>query len=264
MRVIALVVLFAAVVACRPHGAHAQDAGTTPSWRALNDGLGYRTFEADGTRWHLVRVPLDRWELRVADARRKDRTVATVAVLRDEVKAPVAINGTFFDEKQLPLGLLVSQGKELNPRRDVNWWAALVVRDRAGRAEAAILTTEQLELLPGEERFSLRFAVQVGPRTVVDGRALKLKNQVAARSAVCVVKPDEVVFIATEGAGVESNALAKRMATGVDDGGFGCTAGLMLDGGPSTQLSVKTQEFALDVPGGWGVPNAVVVVPRAK
>jgi hypothetical protein len=47
-------------------------------------------------------------------------------------------------------------------------------------------------------------------------------------------------------------------------GGLGCTHGMMFDGGPSTQLAVRTASMHLDVRGGWGVPDAVVVVPREK
>jgi len=39
---------------------------------------------------------------------------------------------------------------------------------------------------------------------------------------------------------------------------------LNLDGGPSTQLVVKLPGLALSLPGGWGVPNALVVAPRKQ
>jgi hypothetical protein len=37
----------------------------------------------------------------------------------------------------------------------------------------------------------------------------------------------------------------------------------MFDGGSSTQLRIATRALTLSVKGGWGVPNALVVVKRA-
>jgi uncharacterized protein YigE (DUF2233 family) len=229
------------------------------AWRELSPGLAYRLLETDGAYFHLVKVDPARHELRVADARRAGRKVATVDELAREADAAVAVNGTFFDENLRPLGLVMSEGKELNPLRNVSWWAALVVRD-GGKAE--ILTTAQLTALDPEERRKLRFAMQVGPRTVVAGRVLKLKNQTAARTAACVLPTGEVVLLATEIEPVESNALARWMSLKEGEGGVGCDAGLMLDGGSSTQLHLDVGGFRRTVRGGWGVPNALVVIAR--
>lgn len=231
-------------------------------WQPLADGLSRRTVVIDDTTYQLVRVDLAHFDLRVADARKDGRKSAFVDVLREESKAVVALNGTFFDETERPLGLVVSEGRELNPLRDVSWWAAFVVRDKVGKPDTGLLTTEQLRELPGEERYGLRFALQAGPRTVVDGKPLRLKPQTAARSAICTRVDGTVLLLATEGGGVESNELAAVMATREDDGGFDCRFGVMLDGGPSTQLSIKAGDAAYEVRGGWGVPNAVVVVKR--
>lgn len=250
----------AAFASCR--GSAAPPPGPY-AWRSLAPGLDYRSHEENGTRFHLVRAHLDRIQVRVADARgQPERAVATVDVLAHETKALVALNGTFFDESNRPLGLVVSDGRELNPLRDISWWAALIVRQAGGRPRAEILTTEQLRKLPREERTRLEAALQVGPRTVVDGRVLKLKNQTAARSAVCILSDDELILLATELKPLESNALAEFMARPAERGGLACRQGLMFDGGPSTQLHLATPSLALDVPGGWGVPNALILQQR--
>ena len=257
-RAIAVTALVLAALGC-PCDARAQ----TSAWRELQPGLGYRQLDVDGSLYHAVMVDLAKHELRVADARRNGRTSATVDVLAQETSALVAVNGTFFDERERPLGLLVSEGRELNPLRDVSWWAALVVRDVPTGPTAEILTTEQIKALSPPERSALRFALQVGPRTVSGGRPLKLKNQFAARSAACLVDPQHVVLLATENVPIESNDLAAVMSAPAGDRGFGCSAGLMFDGGSSTQLKISTQAFTLNVRGGWGVPNALVVVKRS-
>jgi hypothetical protein len=102
--------------------------------------------------------------------------------------------------------------------------------------------------------------VQGLPRLVVDGKPTKLKPQTAARTAVCAGGARAVVVVTTPAQALD---LAELLARPRDRGGFGCTDALNLDGGPSTQASVRLPGLNLDVPGGWGVPNALVFVPRA-
>jgi uncharacterized protein YigE (DUF2233 family) len=239
---------------------HASEADFRP---IAGEGLGYLRLAREGTAYHLLRVDLVRHPLRVADARREGRKAASVDELGREAGALVALNGTFFDENYRPLGLVASAGRELNPLRNVSWWAAFVVRERKGGAKAEILTTAQLLVLAPEDRGPFAAALQSGPRTVASGRALKLKEQSAARSAVCITDPTHVILVTTEGAPVESNALAAFRAAPPAGGGLGCEAGLMFDGGPSAQLWVQAPGLALHVRGGWGVPNALLVLPEA-
>ena len=226
------------------------------------EGIAYAALPRQGSVYHLVRVDLARHAIRVADARREGRRAARVEDLGREAGAVVAVNGTFFDEDYRPLGLVVSGARELNPLRNVSWWAALVVRESAARS-AEILTTAQLQALPAAERAAFAAAVQSGPRTVAARAPLKLKEQSAARTAACVLDATHLLLVATEGSAVESNDLAAFMAGAPSEGGLGCDAGLMFDGGPSTQMWIDVPGFELDLRGGWGVPNALVVLPAA-
>lgn len=237
-------------------------SGAPVAWRTVAPGLRYASTEDHGTLYHLVRVDLGVLDLAVADARRPGRKVEEVSRLVVEAGAVAGINGTFFDGFQRPLGLVVANGAELNPLHDTGWFAGLVVRTGPEGARAQVLTTDGLKALSPADRSALSVALQVGPRTVADGQPLKLKKQVAARSAVGLVSPTDLVLLATENGPVESNDLASFMARAPTAGGLGCTSGLMLDGGPSTQLSVRTEAFSLDVRGGYGVPNALVVRAR--
>jgi uncharacterized protein YigE (DUF2233 family) len=230
-------------------------AGADEGWTRLPSGLEHRREERGWSTFELVRVDLRRFRLAVADARREGRARASVPDLLNEAGGVAAINGTFFDADDRPLGLLVSDGRQLNPVKRISWWAVLGVYEDAGGRRADVQLTADFLAQPPERRAALRFALQVGPRTVVDGAPLKLKEQSADRSAVCLRGPEEVVLVATHGAGVESNELAAWMA-----GPLGCRAGLMLDGGPSTALQVAGDP-PIEVAGGSDVANALVVVP---
>ena len=62
----------------------------------------------------------------------------------------------------------------------------------------------------------------------------------------------------------ETTAFARFLADSPEKGGLGCVDALNLDGGPSTQLVVKLPGLALSLPGGWGVPNALVATPGKR
>ncbi len=62
----------------------------------------------------------------------------------------------------------------------------------------------------------------------------------------------------------EANAFARFLAGSPEKSGLGCVDALNLDGGPSTQLFVKLPGLDLSLPGGWGVPNALVVTPGKR
>lgn len=192
-----------------------------------------------------------------------ERKSATVSRLADEIGALAAINGTFFDENERPLGWLVSRGEELNPLRPISWWAALVVLDEGQKRRATVLTPAQLASLGEGERKKVNFALQVGPRTVTSGSVIQLKRQFAARSLACVQGNGSVLLAVSQGAAVESNAVAELMAKSEEEGGLACVDGLMLDGGPSAQLVVNTAALQLNTSRGRPVPNAIAVLPLA-
>jgi hypothetical protein len=103
--------------------------------------------------------------------------------------------------------------------------------------------------------------VQGIPRLLVGGRVQQLKPQTAERTAVCAEENVVVLVVSTRAA---ATAFARFLADPPDQGGLGCRDALNLDGGLSTQLVVKLPALTLSVPGGWGVPNALVVAPGKR
>jgi len=199
-------------------------------------------FVADLTRLRLIGI----------DARTHGRLVAPVEVLRAEADAHVAINGTFFDDKDRPLGLLVSGGVTRSPLRTADW-GVLTVDDKG---TAALVHTRDFRASD-----TIDFAVQCGPRVVIDGTPPSLKLQVARRTGVCIQGPQQVALFVVD-APVEANTLAAWLARPESAGGLGCRDAVLLDGGPSSQLDAREGTRHPGIRGGWGVPNAVGVVTR--
>lgn len=213
----------------------------------VDDGVEYARFRTATFSGHVFRVDLARAGLRVVPAggptvRRK------VKVISRSFSRAVAVNGSFFDEKDRAMGLVVDQGR-LIARQRVKPWGALVIED--GRAR--IVTGRDVDLNKHPQ-----LVIQGIPRLVIDGKAPSLKSQTARRTAVCLQAGRLALVVATT---AEANAFAQFLARPEREGGLGCKDALNLDGGPSTQLSAHLGELRVDVRGGWGVPNALVAVP---
>jgi len=156
----------------------------------------------------------------------------------------LAVNASYFDENDKPLGLLIDEGKERQSLRNVDWGVFQVSKS----GEASIIHTRDYI-----KSLDTSAAVQAGPRLVVDGKALKLKPQIARRTAVCVDGRGLVVLLVTEG-GVFLQDLAALLSQSEGAGGLGCRNALNLDGGPSTQGTFVMGSESWDVYGGTSVP----------
>jgi hypothetical protein len=205
--------------------------------------------DADPFLGHAFKIDLDVAELRLipAGGPTSRRTV-------EEIVAPyaavVAINASFFDQEGRTMGLAVDKGRLIAGSKRLSW-GALVIDDK----QARIVLGAEVDASLG-----YRLVVQGIPRLVVGGKVSQLKPQVAERTAVCA-DGSRVVLVVSISTKAETTAFARFLADPPDRGGLGCRDALNLDGGPSTQLVAKLPTLTLSEPRGWGVPNALVVVP---
>jgi exopolysaccharide biosynthesis protein len=219
----------------------------------LAPGIAHATFEiqpdnAEAFTGHAFNVDLDVVDLRLlpAGGPSSRRPVAEIVA---QYPAVVAINASFFDTDGRAMGLAVDEGRALGGGKR-RTWGALVIDDRS----AQIVLGSEIN----DDR-AHRLVVQGIPRLVVGGKIQSLKPQVAERTAVCAKGNVVVLVVSTR---TETTPFAQFLADPPDQGGLGCRDALNLDGGPSTQLVVKLPALRLSVPGGGGVPNALVVTPR--
>ena len=227
-------------------------------WTALEPGLWYREWKIDlpegeaSFTGHVFRADPRIVHMTVLDARRSDRSVARVSRLREESGAQLVVNGGFFDEKSQPLGLIVGDGKQTSPLRNVDQGIFLISMGKP-------MIQHSRDPLPS----SIETALQSGPRLVVGGRALQLKPQVSRRTCLCL-PGDGTVMIVVLPSPVSLSDLARNLVRPASEGGLGCWSALNLDGGPSTQLSVATPNLNLEIEGGWGVPNGLAILPKRE
>lgn len=230
----------------------AEPSRSSPRFSTMAPGIAHAAFrvrpaDTEPFSGHAFRIDLDAAALRLIPAGDPPRRRFV-----EQIVAPyptvVAVNASFFDTEGRAMGLAVDQGRVMvaSNRRA---WGALVIDGTRARIVLGADIRDPLEH---------RLVVQGVPRLVVGGQVSPLKPQIAERTAVCAGESIVVLVVSTR---VEATAFARFLADPPDRGGLGCRDALNLDGGPSTQLTVKLPGLALTLPGGWEVPNALVVAP---
>lgn len=227
---------------------------TFAGWQKLAQGLEYQAFQAGApTPWsrvHTFRVNLKYNQLKsvlAKDLGKKEATIQDFA--RSNVDAMVTINGGFFDEAYQPLGLRIQQNKQTNPLKRISWWGLFFIKNNQAQVSSLhdFLNPEGIE-----------FAVQSGPRLLINGTIPRLKPGSAQRSALGIRKDGRVIIVITDNNALSTLELAEFMQAPP----LNCVSALNLDGGGSSQLAARVGSFQLSVPGFAKLADAIVIVPN--
>ncbi len=211
-------------------------------WRSIEAGFDYRSVEKVGG--HFFRIDPKRYRIDLLLASDYTTSALTAERYQERSNALLVINGGFFDEMFRSLGLLQRQGRIINPLRDVSW-GIFLLGGKDGTEPAII---HKKEWNPE----NVLMAIQAGPRLVIDGKIPSFKDISPSRRSAVGITADGRVVIAL----AESLILLKEWAEILRED---CVTALNLDGGGSSQLSVKMPGLSLKVVGLTNVPNAVAV-----
>ena len=212
------------------------------------EGLPYQSL----IRLKILRLDLEKFRTRVLDSRAFGADRMGIKTLAEKAQAIAAINGGFFLPDYRPLGLLIMDGREVNPLRKADWGIYLVQGEQPRIIHSRDFQNDK----------AIVQALQGGPRLVVEGRELRMKRQVARRSAVGITLKNQVILLNTEDTDVYAQDLARIFHLPESEGGLECRDALSLDGGPSAQMYADYRSLKIHIPGGWGVPNGIGVFKR--
>ena len=129
------------------------------------------------------------------------------------------------------------------------WWGVFYIKNK----KPTIASSRQYE-----QDQQIDFALQSGPRLLVNGIIPALKPGLAERSALGITANNEVIIIVTENSPMTTTALAEMMQSSPLD----CKEALNLDGGSSSQLKAEIGSFQINVHSFANVSDAIVVKPR--
>jgi uncharacterized protein YigE (DUF2233 family) len=228
--------------------------GSPVFWQKLSPGLEYSKVNAlPGLRknLHAFRIDLKYYRLELAFT--NPQNFQSLIGLMKQNDAIIGVNGGFFSPDLKPLGLRITQGRLKSPLKYTPWWGIFFTEG----SNAYVVSQKQFKADK-----NIDFAVQSGPRLIVNGQIPSLKPGVANRTALGIDKTGKVILLVTDSYPVTTQELANIMKNSADQGGLGCVNALNLDGGSSTQLYAKTNNFNLSIPSFVTVADAVLVVPR--
>lgn len=223
------------------------------SWQPLVPGLEYLDLRYRSlSQWshiHAFRVNLQVMQLSILMAKDIPEPYASAQTFRHYGHGLLAINGGFFNPNKTPLGLRISDKHVISPLRRISWWGVFYIN----KQHAMISNPFDFQI-----KKNIEFAVQSGPRLIVDGKIPPLRVGIANRSALGIDTQGRVIVIATENLPISTTDLANILKAPP----FNCVDALNLDGGSSTQLDAKVDSFSLDVPGFSQVSDAIIVNRR--
>ena len=226
------------------------------TWQELAPGINYKDVGANilspWSHIHVFRIDLKKNILDSVPAKSFGQQHAAAAEFVQQSDALLAINGGFFDRTYQPLGLRVGQQKQYNPLKGISWWGVFYIKNQKPYLSSA-------RQYKSNQR--IHFAVQSGPRLIVNGKVTRsLKDGLAERSALCVTKSGQVIILVTHSSPMTTTALAELMQAPP----LSCQQALNLDGGGSSQVFANIGDFKLDEPGFSNVSDAIVVKERKQ
>ena len=224
-------------------------------WKTVGKGLDYTSIRVLPGIIHAFKIDPKQNKFGVVTAKDLGKKSAYVRAIAKKYGALLAINGGFFTPEYDSLGLLINNGKVINPVKNTSWWSIFYIKNNSPK----IIHTNSFK-----NSSSISMAIQSGPRLVVNGAIPKLKSSIAERSAICITPKKDVIIVATQNLLIQPAELANYLRKSESEGGLGCFTALNLDGGSSTQLYAKIGSFDLEVTGMNKVSNAVVVYPKSK
>ena len=227
-------------------------------WQTLAPGLEYtkvNTFAGIGNKGiHAFRFDLQRYQLQLAFTQQQNR-LTNIIELMNTNHAIIGVNGGFFTPDLKPLGLRIAEGQIKSPLKNTAWWGVFFTKG----AQAAIVSPNSFKASK-----KINFAVQSGPRLIVNGQITNLKPGMANRTALGITRDNKIVLLVSNGFPLSTQELAKIMQAPENQGGLNCFNALNLDGGSSTQLYARINKFSLSVPSFAMVTDAVLVIPKIQ
>ena len=226
-------------------------AAQAHKWEVIDTGLRH-TATKD---LHVFRIDPEQFRFQVVEAKTSGKKTTTAKALAKQSNAILVINGGFFDKSQKSLGLLVNNGKELNPKHGTTWWHIFQVRKNRGK----LVSQKHFRLHNNTE-----MAIQAGPRLIINNQIPKLKFSLDRRSGIGVHKDGDILIAVSNETEMSLSAFAHLLNKKESEGGFDAKYALNLDGGNSSQLYIHWKEFEKEVRGFSSVPNGIGIFPAEK
>lgn len=217
-------------------------------WHKVSRGVKYRKYEVNtlirNATFHVFKLNLNQVDLNYCHI----DSLTNVKDAAIENHAILAINGGFFSTAYKPLGLRIQHGRIISKFKPISWWGILYIQNNAP------FMTSYKNYKSG---LSADFAIQAGPRLLINGYIPHLKDAYAKRTALGFGKSGYIYLVVTEHTNTSTLASFFRDK-------LKCTNALNLDGGSSTQLFVNVKNLDIELQGYSNLPDPICITPKTK
>ncbi len=224
-------------------------ATTVTQWQHLAPGLDYTALDLETGKLHAFKIDLKENRLALLSPSEPSNIKDMVT----NAHALLAVNGGFFTPNGKPLGLRINDGKVLSPLKPISWWGIFYLRN-----DTPALSSFNAFKLTND----IDFAIQAGPRLLVNNTTPHLKDGVDNRTAIGYNQNNDILIVVSEGAQLTTPQLAEILRRPEKNGGLGCVYALNLDGGSSSQAYAEVGNFVLDIPSFRAVADGLAVYTR--
>ncbi len=218
-------------------------------WKCLTAGIEYTavnpSYSQSIEKIYAFKIDLNRYNFQIIRAKDLKQTSLFANQWTQPHKVFIAINGGFFTPTLHPIGLRISNGETLSPLRPIKWWGIFLIKNN----QAQIVSPKNYSPSP-----QINFAIQATPRLIIDGQILKLQERLAQRSSLCITKSGKVIIAITD-----LNLLLTPTQLAILLKKLDCYNALNLDGGNSSQLFARINDFSLNVPSLRPVADLILV-----
>lgn len=219
-------------------------------WHQLTSSIEYQDLKGGlPSPWshiHVFRIDLDKNQMTLVSAKSLGVKNASVNQFSEHSKALIGINGGFFDQDFRPLGLRINNNKIKSSLKRISWWGIFYIKNN----KAYISSLNHFNY-----NKDIEFAVQSGPRLIVNGSIPSLKPGIADRTALGITADGKIIILVSNNAAMSTRQLAKVMKSPP----LSCINAINLDGGSSSQLYAHIRSFILNVHGFSNVSDAIIV-----
>lgn len=223
-------------------------------WQELRPGISYQDLSPilihDWSHIHVFKIDPKQYQFELVQHQQTSHHFPTINQYAEHQHAPLSFNGGFFDNQQHPLGLRISKYQRLNPFKNISWWGVFYIKNQIPNISSAknFSYSKQIE-----------FAIQSGPRLLVDGHFTPVHQGYAERTALCILPDNQIAVIITQYYPTTLHRLAEILKSAP----LHCQDAINLDGGSSTQFFAKFYGFYRHMSGITSVSDAITVMPRS-
>jgi uncharacterized protein YigE (DUF2233 family) len=231
----------------------AQSIVSSAYWKSIEPGVSYNDiapfYISEWSHIHVFKIDLKQYRLKLISHHQVSDKLPSIEDYAQKAHSMLTFNGGFFDEKNNPLGLRISDFKTSNPFKDISWWGVFSIQNK----KAFIQSAKQFKSHPNTE-----FAIQSGPRLVIHQKIPSLRPGYAERTALCILSKHEIAIVISQFFPMTLSQLAYRLKSEP----LNCIDAINLDGGSSTQMLAKFSNLSLYMPGLTSVSDAIALQKR--